>query len=93
MVDTNWIKTYNVVTDYVIKGVVLMASGSRTRTSITHLECPKCSNVVSLHRKKHKLKSKNHIKHMWCVFCKEITGHVEVKEEAFFPDWLRENEG
>jgi hypothetical protein len=67
-----------------------MASGSKTRTSQTHLSCSCCSNVVSIHRKRSKMKEKNHVKHMYCWKCKETTAHIEVKEDVFLPEWLRE---
>lgn len=74
------------------RGCIKMASGSRTRTASTHLECPECNNVVTIHRKKSKMKSKNHTKHLWCFKCKKMTGHIEVKDEAFLPDWLKDRE-
>lgn len=27
---------------------------------------------------------------MYCYKCKEVTAHVEVKEEAFYPEWVKE---
>lgn len=67
-----------------------MASGSRTRTAKTYLECPECKNIQTIHRKKGKMKEKHHTKHMWCPYCQEVTGHIEVKDEAFFPAWIQE---
>jgi hypothetical protein len=66
-----------------------MASGARTKTKDTYLECEVCENVVTIHRKRSKMKEKNHLKHMYCYKCKEVTGHVEIKEDVFLPDWLR----
>lgn len=66
-----------------------MAAGSRTRTAETYLTCPECGNVTTIHRKRSRMREKNHIKHMWCFRCKEVTGHIEVKDDVFLPDWLR----
>ncbi|AMQ66570.1 ribosome associated inhibitor A; zinc finger domain [Bacillus phage Shbh1] len=68
-----------------------MASGSKTKTAPTHLKCPKCNNTQTIYRKRSKLRGKNHIKHMYCFQCKETTGHIEVKEDIFLPEWLRED--
>lgn len=68
-----------------------MASGSKTRTSPTHLQCPQCDNPVTIHRKRSKMREKNHVKHMYCFKCKEVTGHVEVKDDIFLPEWLKED--
>jgi ribosomal protein L33 len=70
-----------------------MSSGSRTRTIKTQLQCPECQSVQTIHRKAGKTKEKFHIKHMYCPFCKEITGHIEVKDDIFLPEWLRESSG
>ena len=67
-----------------------LASGSRTRTAETHLQCPECDHVMTIRRKRSKMRGKNHIKHMWCPTCKEVTGHIEVKDDIFLPKWLRE---
>lgn len=67
-----------------------MASGARTSTLPTYLNCEVCNNTVPIFRKRHKMKEKGHVKHMWCFKCKDTTAHIEVKEEAFYPAWLRE---
>jgi hypothetical protein len=66
-----------------------MASGARTATKDTYLECEVCENLVTIRRKRSKMKEKNHKKHMYCYKCKEVTAHIEVKEDAFLPEWLR----
>lgn len=55
----------------------------------TFLECGECGEVQTIMRRLNRLKTKNHIKHMHCYKCKKITGHIEVKEDAFLPQWLR----
>lgn len=63
---------------------------SKTRTAQTFLQCSCCGNINPIFRKRSKMKVKNHIKHMYCYKCKEVTAHVEVKEEAFYPEWVKE---
>lgn len=67
-----------------------MASGARTRTKQTFLQCPCCGTVTSIHRKIGKLKEVDHIKDLWCYKCQDITKQVEVKERAFIPTWIAE---
>lgn len=71
-----------------------MASGSKTRTAETYLKCTTedCGNVVQIHRKRSKMREKNHVKHMYCFKCKETTAHVEEKEDLFLPEWLRKQQ-
>jgi hypothetical protein len=66
-----------------------MASGSKTRTTQTFLKCDCCGNVNPIFRKKSKQRDKGHLKHMYCYKCKEIKAHLEVKEDAFLPEWLK----
>ena len=68
-----------------------MASGSKTRTAQTFLKCSCCDNVNPIFRKRSKMREKHHIKHMYCYKCKEITAHVEVREDVFLPKWLRDD--
>jgi ssDNA-binding Zn-finger/Zn-ribbon topoisomerase 1 len=67
-----------------------MTSSSKIRTSATQLQCENCGNVQTIHRKRSKMKEKNHLKHLYCFRCKETTKHLEVKEDAYLPDWLRD---
>ncbi|QEG13573.1 hypothetical protein MARVELLAND_42 [Bacillus phage vB_BspM_MarvelLand] len=67
-----------------------MASGSKTKTCSTYLQCTECTNVVKIYRKKSRLKEKDHVKHMYCYKCKVITAHLEVKEDVFIPSWIDE---
>lgn len=67
-----------------------MASGAKTTTRITHLKCEECAYLAPIHRKTHKTKKKNHIKHMYCPTCKETKGFIELGEEAFIPSWISE---
>ena len=67
-----------------------MASGPKTITKTTYLECDECGNVVTIHRKKHKMREKDHVKHMYCFKCKDRTAHIETKDDLFLPEWLRD---
>lgn len=69
-----------------------MASNSKTKTAETFLQCKECGNVTRIHRKRSKMREKNHIKHMYCYKCREVTPHIEVKEDIFLPQWLKEGE-
>lgn len=69
-----------------------MSSGGKVRTASTYLQCPECDTIQTIYRKRNRMKEKYHIKHLWCWKCKEVTGHIEVKEEAFYPDWLKEED-
>lgn len=72
------------------RGCCIMASGSKTKTKATYLECEVCQNVVTIRRKRSKMREKNHIKHMYCYKCKEVHAHIETKDDVFLPDWLKD---
>lgn len=72
------------------RGDVIMARGSKTVTAETHLECKECGNTMTIHRKRSRMREKNHIKHMYCPTCREETAHIESKEDLFLPLWLRD---
>ena len=44
------------------------------------LECQKCGRTQMIWRKKSRLKEPWHVKHLWCIDCKDRTAHVEVRE-------------
>lgn len=69
-----------------------MARRMGKRTKETFLKCPECDNVVTIHRRRSKLKVKNHIKDLYCYKCKDTTKHIELKEDLFLPEWLREED-
>jgi predicted RNA-binding Zn-ribbon protein involved in translation (DUF1610 family) len=67
---------------------------SKSSTVSTTLECPDCGNHQKIRRITGRQHKKKHVKHMYCYKCKEVTGHIEVKEDPELPEWLREfNEG
>ena len=48
---------------------------------ITNLKCEKCGTVFQIPRIKGQIRSKGHIKHVWCFKCKEITAHRDYLKE------------
>lgn len=50
----------------------------------TDLVCLECGNVNTICRKKSKLKSCGHIKHMYCYNCQKICKHYEVRDISSF---------
>jgi len=53
-------------------------SGGRKLEQVT-LECMECGNMQVIWRKASRLKEPGHVKHLWCVDCKDRTAHVEVR--------------
>lgn len=45
------------------------------------VKCPRCGNVQTIIRSKSLRKRKNHVKDLWCPFCKEVTKHLEKGDE------------
>ena len=44
--------------------------------------CIHCGNQgIPLPRKTGKLKEKEHLKNLYCIYCKEITRHIEIKND------------
>jgi len=43
-----------------------------------HLKCGVCDEVFPIWRKANRNKSDGHVKHLYCVRCREITAHVEL---------------
>jgi len=41
------------------------------------LECKCCSSIFPIPRRKSGKREKGHIKHLWCIKCKERTEHIE----------------
>jgi hypothetical protein len=67
-----------------------MAAGSYTKTVPAYLECECCSTVTTIRRKTGKVKEREHVKHMYCYKCKEVTAHTEKKEDLFYPQWVKD---
>jgi hypothetical protein len=82
----------NIWSAYRAKEELSMSVSARTKVIQTHLQCPECKNIVTIYRRGNRTKEKNHLKHMYCFRCKDITGHIEGKDDLFLPQWLIDQE-
>lgn len=55
-----------------IRGLVPVA-----RRVASDLRCQACGSRYVVYRKKGRLRPRGHIKHLWCIVCKERTPHIE----------------
>lgn len=60
----------------------------RTKAVQTILQCPVCQNKVHIWRKVSRQKQPGHIKHMYCFYCKETRGFVELKNDYNKEGWI-----
>ena len=44
---------------------------------VSYLVCPECEGRVTVPRKKKRLRERDHVKTMWCPFCKKMRDFVE----------------
>jgi len=47
------------------------------RRVASDLRCQACGSRYVVYRKKGRLRPRGHIKHLWCIVCKERTPHIE----------------
>ena len=47
------------------------------KTVSSDLRCKCCDNLFPIPRRKGNRRASGHIKHLWCIRCKERTEHVE----------------
>lgn len=52
------------------------------KTKISNFYCTVCNHVTPLPRCR-KQREKGHIKDLWCLRCKQVTQHVEVRSCDF----------
>lgn len=53
-------------------------------TTPSNLKCEECSSIFPVARKRAKRKEVGHIKHVWCIKCKNETAHtVQSSEYAY----------
>ena len=52
------------------------------RVVIKLLICEECGNIFPIARRKSYNRSEGHLKHLYCLVCKRITGHVEHNDNA-----------
>lgn len=62
----------------------------RQKVVDTHLKCDECGNLSQIWRKHRSQKKVGHIKHMWCPACKDTQAHIELRDEAFYPEWIKQ---
>jgi hypothetical protein len=56
-----------------------MAYNSR-QLRYTNLHCTQCGHVNNFYRISGRWHGEYHIKHMWCIKCKERVAHLEINE-------------
>lgn len=44
---------------------------------LSQMRCTRCGGMMPVRRKRGHLRKKNHIKTMWCPWCKRVTQHRE----------------
>lgn len=44
---------------------------------ISYLICEECGGTFPIPRKRHQLRKRGHVKHLWCYRCKKVTAHIE----------------
>ena len=59
----------------------MMSGGVHVELDQVKLRCAACDELSFIWRRKSKLKEKNHVKHMWCANCRQVTPHVEVRDD------------
>ena len=48
--------------------------------TISNFKCTKCGNLgIPISRKQSRQRSKEHLKKLYCIHCKEETNHVEIR--------------
>ena len=52
--------------------------GMVVKTVTSNLKCKHCDNVFPIPRRKGSRRGSGHIKHLWCINCKDRTEHVEL---------------
>ena len=49
----------------------------RTAMPLSKMKCCKCGGMMPVRRRRGHLRKRNHIKTMWCPWCKRVTQHRE----------------
>ena len=44
---------------------------------LSQMKCERCGGMMPVRRRRGRLRKKNHIKTMWCPWCKRVTQHRE----------------
>jgi hypothetical protein len=56
----------------------------RRNYTISYFICPECGKALPLPRNKCSKRKKNHIKDLYCVYCKKIVKTVEIRENDHY---------
>ena len=54
----------------------------RYKTISSNLICPECGNIFPIPRYSGRYRCYNHIKDLWCPYCRDTTKMVENKREV-----------
>lgn len=52
---------------------------SKQKYTISQCVCPDCNNIFPIPRRKNRRREKQHIKDLWCPYCKEVKKMVEYR--------------
>ena len=47
----------------------------------SNLVCRECSDVFPIQRPTNRVRKENHVKHLWCPRCMEVTEHIEKRDD------------
>lgn len=52
--------------------------------SISNFICPDCGSSIPLPRQKNRKRNKEHVKDLWCPYCKKVVKTTEMREGDMF---------
>lgn len=55
----------------------------------SNLFCEKCGSTFPIMRQKGYGREKGHVKHVWCIKCKEVTAHLEALDRPVGGDLFK----
>lgn len=64
-----------------------VATTAKKSYSMSVVECLECGHRYPLFRQTVRQKSEGHIKHVWCVICKDETAHTELPKRIAYYDF------
>ena len=62
----------------------------KMKFSISRFKCQCCGNYFPLPRMKNRKREKNHIKDLWCPYCKCITKTKEIRDFDCYKNYYGE---
>lgn len=60
----------------------MMGRDASRYTRLVVQVCEVCGSEFPIWRKAYKLKTRDHVKHMYCQTCRRVTAHRQVDEES-----------